>query len=123
MKAVIVILLNQLGFYIHSPKIAIVAGQPSSAVFYIVRVPSGDTVYSGTLGAAVVSSNSSLRTYEADFTNFEKEGDYTIVVPGAETSYPFYIGRHMASPVVAAALKGYYYQRSAMALDERYAGR
>jgi len=41
MKAVIVILLNQLGFYIHSPKIAIVAGEPSSAVFYIVRVSGG----------------------------------------------------------------------------------
>jgi len=122
MKAVIVILLNQLGFYIHSPKIAIVAGEPSSAVFYIARVSGGDTVYSGTLGPAVASSNSSLRTYEADFTNFEKEGEYRVLVPGAENSYPFHIGRHTALPVVKAALKGYYYQRSGMALDERYAG-
>jgi len=122
MKAVIVILLNQLGFYIHSPKIAIVTGEPSSAVFYIVHVSGGDTVYSGTLGPAVASSNSSLRTYEADFTAVDKEGDYKVVVPGAESSFAFHIGRHMASPVVRAALKGYYYQRSGMALDERYAG-
>ena len=122
MKAVIVILLNQLGFYLHSPKIAIVTGQPATAVFYIVRVPAGDTVYAGALGPAVASANSSLQTYEADFTSFEKEGDFKVVVPGAGDSYLFHIGRHMASPVVRAALKGYYYQRSGMALEPRYAG-
>jgi len=119
--AMIVILLNQLGFYPHSPKIAIVTGQPTAAVFYVVRIPVGDTVYSGALGPAVTSSNSSLRTYEADFTGFEKEGDYRVVVPGAGDSYPFHIGGHMAAPVVKAALKGYYYQRSGVALDKRYA--
>ena len=82
--AMIVILLNQLGFYPHSPKIAIVTGQPAAAVFYVVRIPVGDTVYSGALGPAVASSNSSLRTYDADFTGFEKEGDYRVVVPGGE---------------------------------------
>jgi endoglucanase len=123
MKTIIVaILLNQLGFYSHSPKMAIVAGEPSAPVFYIVRVPLGDTVYSGSLGPAVASSNSSLITYEADFTSVQKEGDYKVVVPGIGSSYPFHIGPHMASPVVKAALKGFYYQRSGVALPERYAG-
>ena len=112
MKTVIwAILLNQLGFYTHSSKIAIVSGQPAVSVFYVVRISSGDTVYSGRLGAAV-----------ADFSAVEKEGDYKIVVPGLGSSYPFHIGDHMAAPVARAALKGYYYQRSDMALDERYAG-
>ncbi|HVU55496.1 MAG TPA: glycoside hydrolase family 9 protein [Puia sp.] len=122
MKAVILVLLNQLGFYLHSPKIAIVTGEPEAAVFYVVRLPAGDTVFSGALGPAVASANSSLRTYEADFTSFAKEGDYKIVVPGGGSSYPFHIGHHMAAPVARAALKGYYYQRSGMALDERFAG-
>jgi len=122
MKAVIVILLNQLGFYLHSPKIAVVTGQPTAAVFYIVRIPAEDTVFSGALGPAAASANSSLRTYEADFTGFDKEGDYKIVVPGAGSSYPFHIGRHIAAPVARAALRGYYYQRSGIALAERYAG-
>lgn len=105
------ILLNQLGFYSHSPKIAIVRGQPAAAVFYVVRISSGDTVFSGKLQASV-----------ADFSAFEKEGDYTIVVPGLGSSYPFHIGDHMAASVARAALKGYYYQRSDIPLDERYAG-
>jgi endoglucanase len=120
--AVIAILLNQLGFYLHSPKIAVVTGEPAAAVFYIVRIPAGDTVYSGKLGPAVASSNSSLRTYEADFTDLQQSGDFKVVVPGVGDSYPFHIGVHMASPVARAALKGYYYQRSSVALPERYAG-
>lgn len=112
MKTVIwAILLNQLGFYTHSSKIAIVSGQPSGSVFYVVHIPSGDTAYSGRLSAAV-----------ADFSAVEKEGDYKLIVPGLGSSYPFHIGGHMAAPVARAALKGYYYQRSDMALDERYAG-
>ena len=105
------ILLNQLGFYPHSPKIAVVTGQPAAAVFYVVRIPSGDTVFAGKLQASV-----------ADFSAFEKQGDYKIAVPGLGSSYPFHIGDHMAAPVACAALKGYYYQRSDMSLDERYAG-
>jgi endoglucanase len=119
---VIAILLNQLGFYPNGPKMAIVTGQPAAQVFYVLRVPSGDTVWSGALGPAIASSNSSLKTFRADFTDFKKPGEYTIAVPGLESSYPFHIGDHMAAPVARAALKGYYYQRSDMPLDEPYAG-
>lgn len=119
---VIAILLNQLGFYPNAPKTAIVTGQPAAQVFYVLRIPSGDTVYAGALGPAVASSNSSVKTFRADFTALRKAGDYKIAVPGLESSYPFRIGDHIATPVVRAALKGYYYQRSDMPLDEPYAG-
>ena len=122
MPVVIAILLNQLGFYPHAPKMAIITGQPQTNVFYIVTVPSGDTVYSGALGPETASANSSLHVRTADFTSLEKEGAYRILVPGLESSCTFHIARHMTAPVARAALKGFYYQRSAMALEPAYAG-
>jgi len=134
MPIAIAILLNQLGFYPDAPKMAIITGQPQAAVFYIVAVRPddtghtgnmahpGDTVYTGALGPETASANSSLHIRTADFTPLKKEGAYRILVPGLESSCTFRIGRHMAAPVVRAALKGFYYQRSAMALEPLYAG-
>jgi endoglucanase len=118
----IAILLNQLGFYPHAPKMAIITGQPQAAVFYIVTIPTGDTVYTGTLGPETASANSSLRCRVADFSLLTKEGTYRILVPNLQNSCTFRIGRHIAAPVARAALKGFYYQRSAMALEPGYAG-
>ena len=69
------------------------------------------------------SANSSLQTRMADFSTLDKEGNYIIAVPGFSNSFPFRIGKKVLQPVVLAALKGYYYQRSGMALDARYAGK
>src|SRR5882757_7052506 len=110
----IAIVVNQLGFYPHSPKMAIVTGRPSATVFYVVKVPSGDTVCTGTLGPVTASSNSSLQCRTADFSDLRTEGMYRISIPGLEPSYPFRVGPHIMAPVARAALKGFYYQRSAM---------
>jgi endoglucanase len=118
--------INQLGFYPHAPKLAVVTGVSTTAVFYIISAdPAGapDTVYTGRLGPLLSSANSSLRTRMADFTFFEKEGVYKVAVPGMENSYPFRIGQHAAEEAARASLKGYYYQRSAMPLDTKFAGR
>ncbi|HEX9511789.1 MAG TPA: glycoside hydrolase family 9 protein [Puia sp.] len=115
--------INQLGYYPYAPKIAIVLSTDGSdRLFYLLSPHGHDTAYRGHLGPLVRSANSSLSTRIADFSAFEKEGLYEIVVPGMENSYPFRIGRHVAEEVARASLKGYYYQRSAMALDPAYAG-
>ena len=114
------IAVNQLGFYPGASKIAIITGAPATDVFYVVSAH--DTVYSGRLGPLTSSANSSLSTRLADLSSVQKEGVYRIAVPGMENSYPFRIGAHVLAPVSVAALKGYYYQRSAMALTPEYAG-
>ena len=125
--------LNQVGFYPLAPKMAVVtvasvdalAGEGATLVtdhFFVVAASGGDTVFTGQLGPLMASTNSSLSTRLADFTGLRKEGVYCVLVPGMGRSDPFRIGAGVLYPVVRAALKGYYYQRSGMALTPEYAG-
>ena len=124
------IVLNQLGFYPDAPKFAVVTGLAIKDVFYVVAVADAspswqgrvDTVFFGRLGPVTSSGNSSLSTRLADFSALHKPGTYRVVVPNLPNSYPFSIGAKVFHPLVTAALKGYYYQRSAMALTPGYAG-
>ena len=125
------IAVDQLGFYSHCPKYAVVVGPTTGDLFYIVsagghspaRSLGADTVFVGNLGPATQSANSSVTTRLADFSAFRRSGMYRVVVPGFPDSYPFAIGSRVFSPLTAAALKGYYYQRSAMPLIPEYAGK
>jgi hypothetical protein len=120
------IALNQVGFYPQAPKIAVVTGSATSDKFYVISAnePANhpDTVFHGPLGPLTQSANSGLTTRLADFTNLQQQGIYKIAVPGVADSYPFRIAPHVLTPVAKAALKGYYYQRSAMPLSPQYAG-
>jgi endoglucanase len=124
------IALNQLGFYPDAPKCAVITGLAIKDVFYIVSVvdnaPSWqgrvDTVFFGRLGPVITSSNSSVTTRIADFSTVRRPGTYRVVAPNVPNSYPFTITPNALHPVVVAALKGYYYQRSAMTLTPGYAG-
>jgi len=138
---------DQIGFYPKAPKLAVVsfsaadssdptasgagptaaASAPASSApalrFYILSASTSDTVFIGYTCPLKRSANSSLRTSIADFSTLEKEGAYIIAVPGMENSWSFRIGKETLRPVAVAALKGYYYLRSAMALDPAYAGK
>jgi endoglucanase len=124
------IAVDQLGYYPDAAKFAVVTGTPIRDVFYVVSVGSKlsswqtgvDTVFFGRLGPIRASDNSSLSTRLADFSEVHRPGIYRIIVPGYPNSYPFAIGGHVLQPVVFAALKGYYYMRSALPLDAVHAG-
>ena len=124
------IVLDQIGFYPDAPKHAVVTGVAAKEVFYIVAVVNNtpswqgrvDTVFFGRLGPLTPSANSSLITRLADFSAFHRPGVYRVIVPGFPNSYPFTIGPNVFTQLTAAALKGYYYQRSAMTLTPGYAG-
>ena len=114
--------LNQAGFYPAAPKIAVVVNDSTNDNFYVVSEKNHDTVYRGKLGAVLHSGNSSLSTRIADFTAFNKPGNY-IVVAGNKTSYPFNIEKNVLRDVAVSSLKSYYYQRMSMPLEEKYAGK
>lgn len=115
--------LNQLGFYPNADKIAVVTGEVSSNRFYVLSLPSHDTVYKATLKDTVSSRWSSAITRIARFSPVKKPGNYVIYVQGAGNSYPFTIGKNALHPVAVTSLKGFYYQRLSMPLDAPYAGK
>jgi len=125
------IVVNQLGYYPDAPKYAVVNRPTAKDVFFIVTVGASstswservDTVFFGRLGSMVSSANSSLTTRIADFSDLHRPGTYRVVVPGMPNSFPFTVGATVFSPLTAAVLKGYYYQRSDMALTPGYAGK
>lgn len=115
--------LNQLGFYPNASKIAVITSSPSSPTFFVINPNSNDTVYRGKLGEEMQSSNSSLKTHIVNFSAFRSPGTYILFVPGIGASYNFEIGNKVHRHVAIASLKGFYYQRVSMPLDEKYAGK
>jgi len=114
--------LSQSGFYPSAPKTAVVVNDSTINNFYVISVNNNDTVYLANLGAVLHSNNSSLTTRIADFSSFNKTGNY-IVVAGNKQSYPFSIQKDVLHQVAVASLKGFYYQRMSMPLQEEYAGK
>jgi endoglucanase len=117
------IVLNQVGFYTHAPKIAVVKGNTSTDIFYVINAAKKDTAYKDTLSQLMHSSNSSTITRIADFGEFTKNGNYYIYIPNVGNSYTFSIGKNANLAAAKAALKGFYYIRSNTPLEEQYAGK
>ncbi|HNP21753.1 MAG TPA: glycoside hydrolase family 9 protein [Panacibacter sp.] len=117
------IMMNQVGFYPSSEKIAVVTGVVDTVDFYVISVDHKDTVFSGKPGEQKQSNNSSLVTRIADFSAWQKKGSYVLAVPGVGESYPFKIDNNIYHDVAAASLKAFYFQRMSMPIDAQYAGK
>lgn len=115
--------INQEGYYVMAPKVAAVVGSTAATSFAIIDANSGDTVYRGKLSPQKQSSNSSLQTKLADFSTFRKAGSFRLVVPGITRSYVFRIVGQVHHSSAVALLKGFYYQRVSMPLQQQYAGK
>ncbi|MBE7169202.1 MAG: glycoside hydrolase family 9 protein [Williamsia sp.] len=125
-----IIKINQSGYYIRASKIAAVTSDyktdeyaGSNFGFFVLKAETGDTVYKGALGPIRQSGNSSIKTRIADFSALQLAGQFNIYIPGIGTSYTFNIGNDVHRKAAIAVLKGFYYQRVSMPLDEKYAGK
>lgn len=114
--------LNQVGFYPNGPKTAIIVNS-SAKKFSLLGVEKKDTVFSGSLVSGGVWPYSNERTTKADFSKFTRLGKYILAVPGVGNSYPFEIALKVNEAVGKAALKSYYYQRTAIELTPEFAGK
>ena len=115
--------LNQLGYYPYAQKIAIVTGELISDSFYVTSTNCRDTFYTGILGKEKQSAYSATKTRMADFSAITRSGSYVVFVPGIGHSYVFEIDNDVMSPVAVSTIKGYYFQRASMPLEEKYAGK
>ncbi len=114
--------LNQLGFYPNAAKIAVVVGD-AQGPFQITTTDLKKVVFTGTLSAARQNALSGKASRSADFSTFNKPGTYVIVIPGLGHSYPFDIRSDVYRELAIGAIKGFYYQRTAIDLPEKFAGK
>jgi endoglucanase len=117
------VMLNQVGYYPNSSKLAVIAGHIRAGDFYVVSADGTDTLYQGFLGQEKKSAYSSTITRIADFTSFTTPGNYILRVDNLKQSFPFTIKNEIYTELGKALLKGFYYQRSSITLDEKYAGK
>ncbi len=115
--------LNQLGFYPNGPKTAVVTGSVTATDFYVTSTNLRDTVFTGTLSEEKQSAYSTTKTRLANFSTLTKKGSFVIFIPGVSHSYVFEISDHVNKDAAISTLKGYYYQRVSMPLEEKYAGK
>ncbi|GEO08552.1 endoglucanase [Segetibacter aerophilus] len=115
--------MNQLGFYTNAPKVAVITRETNSQRFFITNTNLKDTLFRGNLGIEMQSKNSSTKTKIADFSSFHTPGTYVVFVPGIGHSYVFEVRQNVNHSAAVAGLKGYYFQRVSMPLEEKYAGK
>jgi endoglucanase len=115
--------LNQLGFYTAAPKKAVITGNTAPGYFYLLSAVTKDTVFKSQLSDADRSKYAAAATRIADFSAYNKPGQYILYVKDVGYSYPFMIGPHAQHAVAVASLKGFYYQRVSMPLQSQYAGK
>ncbi|HTF80092.1 MAG TPA: glycoside hydrolase family 9 protein, partial [Cytophagales bacterium] len=114
--------LNQVGFYPHGQKIAVVKDAQANSSFKIAQLPDYKVVHTGTIGTSGTWEYSKENVAIADFSNFTKEGEYVVLIDGKGRSFNFKIQKNVHHDVAKASLKLFYFQRTAIPLEEKYAG-
>jgi len=117
------IMVDQVGYYSKEKKLAVLTGSHPATKFYIVSANTKDTVFKGDIGEERKSLYSSTLTRLIDFSSFNKPGKYLISVPGVGESYPFLLGDAVYHAAAKAVLKGFYFMRSDIPLEEKFAGK
>lgn len=117
-----VILVNQLGYYPWSPKVALLKAR--STKFEIVEVKSGKTVYTGTPGPFRYWELSGDSVSVVDFSDFKELGDFQIRLSDKPfVSLPFAISTAIYTDIAKASIKAFYLNRTGIELTEEFAGK
>ncbi|MDF2587820.1 MAG: celA [Anaerocolumna sp.] len=122
--------INQVGYTKNDNKIAVLANV--SGHFKIINVKNNQCVFEGdskTCKNKGTSQNESCIDEASgdvvsycDFSSVSEAGEYYIELEGQGRSYTFLIDNGIYTSVKNALLKGLYYQRCGVELEEKYAG-
>lgn len=113
--------LNQLGFYPDAEKIAITP-EIFATSFHLRDEESGAIVFQAELTAQKSYPLSGESVKIADFSNFKRQGSYTLYVDGGSKSHPFEITNNVFNELSSGLIKALYYNRASTALDVSHAG-
>ncbi|WP_291955796.1 glycoside hydrolase family 9 protein [Mahella sp.] len=114
------IAVNQVGYSIKDPKIAVFIGKAES--FYVINKATGESMFTGKIGGYKTDVSSGDEVGYGDFSQLQQPGTYYISVQGKFRSSDFIIAERPYKDVKNAMLKAFYYQRCGIALEEEYAG-
>ena len=120
--------INQVGYLPNAEKRALVSGLPDSLKIkpdtaFEIKTAEGKSVFTGKLALFTQKDDVSGDTvYSADFSALKAPGRYFLSVVDAGKSQVFRIGADIFKPVLRDLMRYYYFQRSGMALDKKYAG-
>ncbi|MFN6947013.1 MAG: glycoside hydrolase family 9 protein [Cytophagaceae bacterium] len=114
--------LNQAGYYTHGPKNAVIVSDKAKK-FSIIDANTKKEVFSGKLEKKGEWEHSGEVVSMADFSKLTSPGTYIIRVPGVADSHKFEIANSIAHNIGKASLKTFYYQRTLVDLEEKYAGK
>jgi endoglucanase len=116
------VLVNQVGYLPHLPKIATVKSASKTPETYQLLSSGGKVVASGTTLPIGLDATSGDTVHIADFSSFEGPGKgYTLKVAGA-VSHPFDIEADVYKKLKYDALAYFYHNRSGIEIAMPYAG-
>ena len=121
--------LNQLGYKPSDTKVAIVpAGLADdntldvAAGFEIIDVSNRSVVFKGKLSRSKLWPYSNENVQQADFSALQQIGDFVLSIEGVGESYIFEISDDPLYALHKAAIKSYYFNRSAIDIDSQTGG-
>jgi endoglucanase len=113
--AQISIKVDQVGYPLSGPKIALVSAPGTS--FEVKRSSDNVTVFKGKLTQAQTDRNSGDRVQAADYSALRTAGRYYVEIPGVGRSWDFDIGPNVFDRTYSLAMLGFYGQRCGTAVD------
>ena len=115
--------LNQVGFRPLQEKTATIDVCAADAAPYSVSIlsASGDTVWTGTASPTMLNPISGKPRQLVDFSTLTTPGLYTIHLTPCTATQSLIISPRPYRELTRQALRAFYYQRTAMPIDEPYA--
>ncbi|MCQ2244100.1 MAG: glycoside hydrolase family 9 protein [Bacteroidaceae bacterium] len=111
--------LNQVGYYPHQEKVAIIECVKPLKRFSVTD-ENGKKVLKGFPSGSAYSSFSSEKSYRIDMSSITKPGTYTLEIN--KTKATFVVKKDALDDLCRAGIKAFYYQRSGMPIEAKYAG-
>lgn len=115
--------LNQLGYYPNAIKKVVVADSVQYQNFQLLDSKTKEVVFEGKLSESQTWNLAGEKVQIADFSDIKTNGSYQIYIEKLGYSYPFQIKENVLDTVFTGSIRGMYYQRVSIPLEEKYAGK
>jgi endoglucanase len=111
--------LNSLGFLPNLNKTATISQE--CAVFNIVDLK-GKVVFSGKTTGPYSQEDVNQKVWKADFSKFQKKGEYILEIPNIGKSVPFKIANDVFNFAAKTTMRGFYLWRCGMEVTDNFNG-